>query len=479
MKFRDLKDFTEYLEKKGELKRISTEVNPELEVTEIYDRTVKHNGPALLFENVRGSSYPLLVNAFGSYKRMSMALGADSLDDVEARVEKLLELPGDLGIISKLTQIPKLLEFSNCYPKKVSSAPCQEVIEEETDITSLPVLKCWPGDGGKFLTLPLVITKDMNSGLLNMGMYRMQIYDKSTTGMHWHLHKDGAENFRKYKDAGRLMEVAVALGCDPATIYAATAPLPKGISELLFAGFLRKQSVEVVKCRTIDMEVPANAEFILEGYVDPYEKKLEGPFGDHTGYYSQSDYYPVFHVKLITRKKNPIYPATIVGKPPMEDCYMAKATERIFLPILKLLYPEIVDINMPVEGVFHNCVIVSIAKSYPGQAKKIMNSIWGMGQMMFMKLVIVVDKDVSPGDISSVAWKVFNNIDGRRDIVFMDGPLDALDHSSSFPHYGCRIGIDATRKMPSEGYEREWPDSLEMSGAIKKLVDERWDSYGI
>jgi 4-hydroxy-3-polyprenylbenzoate decarboxylase len=275
------------------------------------------------------------------------------------------------------------------------------------------------------------------------------------------------------------MEVAVALGCDPATIYSSTAPLPKGISEFLFAGFLRNKPVELVKCKTVDLEVPANAEFILEGYVDLDEKRMEGPFGDHTGYYSLADDYTVFHVTTITRKKNPVYPATVVGKPPMEDCYLAKATERIFLPLLKFMNPEIVDLNLPLEGVFHNCAIISINKSYPGHAKKIMNSIWGMGQMMYTKLIIVVDKDVSPQDISTVAWKVFNNIDARRDVVLMDGPLDALDHSSDIPHYGCRMGIDATKKWPSEGHTREWPDDIEMSDEIKRLVDEKWDSYGI
>lgn len=479
MAYDDLYDFLVYLEKSGELKRIKVEVDPELEISEIYDRVVKKNGPALLFENVKGSAFPVLINAFGSYKRMSMALDVKDLDDIGKRIEKMLEIPGDMGILGKLSQLPRLLELSNCFPRRVKSAPCQEIVEDNVDLLSLPVLKCWPQDGGRFFTLPLVITRNVNNDSLNMGMYRLQIFDKTTTGMHWHIHKDGASNYRKHKEMERRMEVAVVLGCDPATIYAATAPLPEGISEFLFAGFLRNKPLELVKCRTVDLEVPANAEFVLEGYVDLDEKKLEGPFGDHTGYYSLSDYYPVFHVETITRKKNPIFPATVVGKPPMEDCYLAKATERIFLPLLKLMHTEIIDINFPLEGVFHNCVIVSINKSYPGHAKKIMNSLWGMGQMMYTKLIIVVDKDVDAQDLSSVAWKVFNNIDGRRDVVFMDGPLDALDHSSDFSHYGCRMGIDATKKWPSEGHTREWPDDIAMDEAVKKLVDEKWDSYGI
>lgn len=477
--YNDLQEFLTALESIGELKRIKTEVDPELEITEIYDRVVKNNGPALIFEKVKGSKFPLVINTFGSYKRMAMALGVENLNDIGKRIEQLLEVPEGMGILGKFKQLPRLFELSNCFPKRIANAPCQEVIEDDVDLYSLPVLKCWPEDGGRFFTLPLVITRDTDNGSLNMGMYRLQVFDKNTTGMHWHLHKNGAENYRKLKAMGKRMEVAVALGGDPATIYSSTAPLPKGISELLFAGFLRNKPVELVKCISVDLEVPANAEFILEGYIDIDEKRIEGPFGDHTGYYSLSDYYPVFHVTLITRKKNPVFPATVVGKPPMEDCYLAKATERIFLPLLKLMHHEIVDINMPLEGVFHNCVIVSIDKSYPGHAKKVMNSIWGMGQMMFTKLIIVVDREVSPQDLSLVAWKVFNNIDARRDVVMMDGPLDALDHSSNIPHYGCKMGIDATKKWASEGHTREWPDDIEMPDSIKKMVDEKWDTYGI
>lgn len=480
MAYRDLQHFIEVLENMGELVRVKVEVDPELEITEITDRVSKKGGPALLFENVRGSDYPLLINAMGSYRRMNMALETDSLDTIAGEISRLIEEASSDSLLGKVRMLPRLMQLAGIHPRRVKKAPCQEIIEREPDLNSLPILKCWPGDGGRFITLPLVITRDPRRGTLNVGMYRMQVYDSRTTGMHWHIHKDGRRNYDACRSAGKKrMEVSVALGCDPATIYAATAPLPGEISEFLFAGFLRRKPVELVKCVTNDLEVPANAEFVLEGYVDLEETRLEGPFGDHTGYYSLQDHYPVFHVECITRKKNPVYPATIVGKPPMEDCYMAKATERIFLPLLKLYLPEIVDINLPLEGVFHNCAIVSIDKRYPGHAKKVMNGIWGMGQMMYTKMVVVVDRDVDPHDLSTVAWKVFNNIDAARDLVIMPGPLDALDHASPLPHYGHKLGIDATKKWPSEGHAREWPEEIVMSEEIKKLVDRKWKDYGI
>lgn len=478
MSYKDLQEFVQILEKKGLLKRIKVEVDAELEITEITDRVCKKGGPALLFEKVKGSKYPVLMNAMGSYERMNLALGVNNLDDIAQEIRELIKPSNYIGFVKKVKAAPKLLQLANIFPKKVSKAPCQEVVEEP-NLDTLPILKCWPGDGGRFITLPLVFTRDPESGNINMGMYRMQVYDQKTTGMHWHLHKDGRENFNRYKEKGNRMPVSVAIGADPAVIYSATAPLPKEISEYLFAGFLRKKPVEVVKCITNDIEVPAHAEFVLEGYVDLNELRVEGPFGDHTGYYSLKDKYPVFHVTCITHKKNPIYPATVVGKPPMEDCYIAKATERIFLPVLQMQNPEIVDINMPLEGVFHNCVIISIKKSYPGHAKKIMNTVWGMGQMMFTKMVIVVDHNVNPHDLSTVAWKVFNNIDAKRDVLIVDGPLDALDHSSPLPHYGHKMGIDATKKWPEEGHNREWPEDVEMSKEIKELVDKKWKEYGI
>lgn len=478
MAYKDLQDFIKTLEDKKMLKRIKAEVNSELEITEITDRVVKSDGPALLFEKVMGSPYPVLINAFGSFERMNLALEVEKLDDIARDIGSFMDMSSYLGLINKIKSVPKLARLMKVFPRKVDRAPCQEVVEEP-DLSRLPVLKCWPGDGGRFFTLPLVITKDPDTGLQNMGMYRLQVYDEKTTGMHWHLHKDGREIYEKYKKAGGRMPVSVAIGGDPALIYAATAPLPKEIDETLFAGFLRKAPVELVKCRTNELFVPAHAEFILEGYVDVDEMREEGPFGDHTGYYSLKDSYPVFHVTCLTRKKNPVYPATVVGKPPMEDCYLGKATERIFLPLLKIQVPEIIDMNFPLEGVFHNCVIVSIKKRYPGQARKVMHALWGMGQMMYTKLIIVVDEGVSPQDISTVAWKVFNNIDAERDVVIVEGPLDALDHASPLPHYGHKMGIDATKKWPSEGHTREWPDDIEMSSEIKDLVSRRWREYGL
>lgn len=483
MGYRDLRHFIEALEQKGWLKRITTEVDPILEITEITDRVSKAYGPALLFENVKGSDMPVLINAFGTFERMNLALEVNNLDEIGQEILTFLQPPEvPASFFDKLKALPKVAQIANFMPKIVKTGPVKEVIlkGDEIDITKFPILKCWPGDGGRFITLPLVFTKDPETGKRNVGMYRMQVYDGRTTGMHWHLHKHGAEHYRAHKRRGdRKMEVAVALGADPATIYAATAPLPAGVDEMFFAGFLRKEPVELVKCETVDLEVPAHAEIVLEGYVDLDELRWEGPFGDHTGYYSLADYYPVFHINCVTMRKKPIYPTTIVGKPPMEDCYLGKATERIFLPLLKLQLPEIVDMNLPLEGVFHNCAIVSIRKSYPGHAKKVMHALWGMGQMMFTKLIIVVDEHVNPHNVSEVMWKVFNNIDAKRDVVMVEGPLDILDHASPLPNYGTKMGIDATKKWPSEGHTREWPDDIEMSPEIKELVDRKWKSYGI
>lgn len=481
MAYKDLQDFIKTLQEKGQLKRIRTEVDSELEITEITDRVSKKYGPALLFEKVKGSPYPVLINAMGTYERMSMALGVEKLDDVGNGIGEFIDMSNYVGLMNKFKSLPRMTRLASVFPIKLpTKGACQEVVEEDPDLSTLPVLKCWPGDAGRFITLPLVITKDPETGIQNTGMYRLQVFDKNTTGMHWHLHKDGREIYDKYKALGGRMPVSVALGCDPAITYSATAPLPKMIDEMMFAGYLRKSPVKMVKSITNDLYVPANAEFILEGYVDVNEAlKMEGPFGDHTGYYSLADYYPIFHVTCITHKKNAVYPATVVGKPPMEDCYMGKATERIFLPLLKMQYPEIIDINFPLEGVFHNCVIVSIKKRYPGHAKKIMNSLWGIGQMMYTKMIIVVDENVSPQDISTVAWKVFNNIDAKRDVVISEGPLDALDHASNLPHYGHRMGIDATKKWKTEGHDREWPDDIEMTDDIKNLVSKRWNEYGI
>lgn len=478
MAYKDLQDFMNHLKEKGLLDEINIEVDSELEITEITDRVSKKNGNALLFNKVKNSNYPVLINSLGSYERINYGLEVENLDEIADTIMDFMDVTNYITLMNKVKSIPKLTRLARVFPKKVKNAACQEVIEE-ADLSKLPILKCWPEDGGRYITLPLVIIKDPETNQQNVGMYRLQVYDKNTTGMHWHLHKDGKEIYEKYRKIGRKMPVSVAIGSDPATMYAATAPLPKMIDEMIFAGFLRKSPLEIVKSITNDIYVPANAEFILEGYVDLDEKRLEGPFGDHTGYYSLADMYPVFHIEKITRKKNPVYVTTIVGKPPMEDCYLGKATERIFLPLIKVQCPEIIDMNFPLEGVFHNCVIVSIKKAYPKHAHKIMNALWGLGQMMYTKMIIVVDENIDPQNISTVAWKVFNNIDPSRDLVISEGPLDALDHASNTPHYGSRLGIDATKKWESEGHSRAWPDDIEMSQEISEIVDKRWKEYGI
>ena len=483
MAYKDLREFIDVLEKKGLLKRITAEVDPELEITEITDRISKKEGKenvALLFENVKGSSMPVLMNAFGSYERMALALGVEKLDDVADEIRKLMRLPYiSLSHKMDLLSIIPLAKNAINFPKYVSHAPCQEVVEMNPSLDDIPILKCWPQDGGPFVTLPLVFTKNPATDKRNVGMYRLQKYDSKTTGMHWHIHKNGADNYRDAKARGmNRLEAAVAIGTDPVLTYAATAPLPRDIDEMVFAGFLRHKSVEMVKCKTVDIEVPATSEIVLEGYVDVDEKRREGPFGDHTGYYSLADDYPVFHITCITHRKNPIYAATVVGRPPMEDCYIAKATERIFLPLLQQMIPEIVDINLPLTGVFHNCAMVSIKKSYPQQAKKVMQAIWGMGQMMFTKMIIVVDEHVDVQDEKEVWWRVFNNIDARHDLVFVDGPLDVLDHSSPMPKWGTKLGIDATKTWPEEGHTREWPDEITMTDEIKERVTKRWKEFG-
>lgn len=480
MAYRDIQDFMLELKKRGMLKEIKAEVDSHLEIAEIIDRVVKSNGPALLFTKVKGIEYPLISNIFGSTSRMSLALGVNSLDEIGERITKLLKMPQSMqgGLWAKVKLLPELVNILKFQPKYVKVAPCQTVIENYPNLNTLPILQCWPLDGGKYITMPLVFTRNPENGIQNCGMYRMQIYDSNTTGMHWHVHKDGYHNFLKASNGAEKMDVAVALGCDPAIIYSATAPLPPDIDEMMLAGFLRQEAVEMVKCRTNDLLVPAHAEFILEGYVDIVEKRREGPFGDHTGFYSSPDDYPVFHITCMTRKKNPVYPTLIVGKPLMEDYYLGKITERIFLPFLKIIIPEIIDINFPSEGVFHNCLVVAIRKTYPGQASKVMHAIWGLNQMMFTKMIIVVDAHVNVQNMSQVGWWVLNNIDAERDITIMRGTLDVLDHSSPTALVGSKIGIDATKKMPGEGYKREWPQEIAMCEVIKEKVTRRWQEYG-
>jgi len=478
----DLRSFLDALEKAGELKRVSDPVDPELEITEIADRSVKSGGPALLFENPKGFNMPVAINTMASMERMRMAFGVDSLDSIAEKIAELIELKTPQGLVGKLKMLPKLAELGGSFPKIVSKGPCQEVVEtEDFSLLDLPVLKCWPQDAGRFITLPLVFSKNPTSGKRNCGMYRMQVYDERTTGMHWQTHKQGAEHYRRRLAAGEetRMEVAVAIGADPATMFSAILPLPPDIDEMLFAGFLRGKPVEMVQCKTVDLQVPANAEIVLEGYVTLGELRTEGPFGDHTGFYSLEDDYPVFHVTAMTRRRDPIYATTIVGPPPMEDYYMGKTIERVFLPLMRLQIPEVVDMAMPAEGIFHNLMLISIKKSYPGHARKIMSAIWGLGQAMFTKCIVVVDDDVDVHNYSEVAWKALNNIDPERDIQFTMGPIDSLDHSSRLANYGSKMGVDATRKWPEEGFTRPWPDVLEMDADVKARVDGLCRKLGI
>jgi 4-hydroxy-3-polyprenylbenzoate decarboxylase len=562
----DLRDWIKALEKHGELKRIREEVSPELEITEITDRVSKAGirgqrsgietgirdqgsgikngdpspaekyapgGPALLFENVSGHpGHKVFINQFGSERRMALALGVERLDEIADRIHGLMNVkPPSGGFLDKLKMLPQLAELANVFPKTVSAkdAPCKETIRRDNfDLNYFPILKCWPHDGGRFITLPCVHTRDPGrgggTGRRNIGMYRMQVYDGQTTGMHWQRQKVAAEHYRNaLRDAaaknssesplparvammaesaggavsvpdgpigglpqvslgnlkGSRLEVAVAIGTDPATTFSAIVPAPPEVEEFLIAGFLRGKPVEIVKCETVDLEVPANAEIVLEGYVELGELRHEGPFGDHTGFYTLQDEYPVFHLTCITHRKDPIYAATIVGKPPMEDAWMGKAVERIFLPAMKMAIPELVDIHLPVEAVFHNLMIVSIRKSYPGQARKVMNAIWSLGQAMFTKCIIVVDEDCDVQNTGEVVLRVANNIDPERDIQFTLGPIDSLDHASRLPNYGSKMGVDATRKWKAEGFERPWPAMIEMDRATKAKVDAMWAKLGL
>ena len=526
MAYTDLRDWIAALERAGELKRITTEVDPILEITEITDRVSKSGragnrpgatpgGPALLFENVKGHpGAQVLINQFGSARRMNLALQVESLDSIAERIHQFMDVKSPQGLLDKIKMLPMLADLGKFFPKTVSSGPCKEVIKKDKfSLLDLPVLQCWPKDAGRFITLPCVITRDPKTGKRNVGMYRMQIYDERTAGMHWQRQKIGAEHYRERmraaaaasgetgtnrsaavdimarssggsmlaegpRPAGK-MEVAVAIGTDPALTFSAIVPAPPDVEEYMIAGFLRQSPVELVKCETVDLEVPANAEIVLEGYVNLDELRTEGPFGDHTGFYSLADEYPVFHLTCMTHRRNPIYATTIVGKPPMEDAWMGKAVERIFLPLMRVTIPELVDVNLPVEGIFHNLMIVSIKKSYPGQARKVMNAIWSLGQAMFTKCIIVVDEDVNVQDIADVTLKALNHIDPERDIQFTLGPVDSLDHASRLPDFGSKMGIDATRKWPSEGFNRPWPDEILMDEKTKALVDKKWKELGI
>ncbi|HEX3695037.1 MAG TPA: menaquinone biosynthesis decarboxylase [Polyangia bacterium] len=477
----NLRDFVRLLESRGELRRVSRLVDPFLEITEISQRMMRAQGPALLFENVKGSAFPLLINTFATRRRMSWALGVSDLEEHARSIGALVKSQPPTGLMDKIRMLPKLARVASASPRTVSSAPCQEVVEREPDLGKLPVLTCWPDDGGPYITLPMVITRDPDKGTRNVGCYRMQVFGPRETGMHWQLHKTGRRHMRRYKELGiARMPVAVALGGDPILPYAATAPLPDGIDEFLFAGFLRRRPVEMVKCKTNDLEVPASSDFVLEGYVDVDEPlRREGPFGDHTGYYSLADDYPVFHLTAITRRAAPIYATTVVGPPPQEDAWLGKATERLFLPLLQMTFPEIIDMNLPVEGCFHNLCIVSIHKEYPHHARKICHSLWGMGQMMFAKCIIVVDDDVNVQDVAEVAWRALNNIDAKRDVFFAEGPIDVLDHASQGFGFGGKLGVDATRKWKDEGFTREWPEVLKMRPDVVSHVNAIWKDLGL
>ncbi|MGC9966783.1 MAG: menaquinone biosynthesis decarboxylase [Syntrophobacteraceae bacterium] len=471
----NLGEFISELEKAGELLRIGPPVSSDLEITHITDVMSKApgGGKALLFENVRGSRFPVLTNAFGSERRICMALGTDSLDSLARRLDRFVRIrpPKSLRQLAEL--LPMGLDLMRFFPRRTSKAACQEVIYrgDEIDLSMLPVLKCWPQDGGPFITLPVVITRSLETGRRNAGMYRLQVFDGNTTGMHWHIHKDGSHYFQEYRKARKRMPVAVAIGTDPAVTYAATAPLPRGIDEMILAGFIRRRPVRMARCVTVDLEVPAEAEFVLEGYVDPEELRLEGPFGDHTGYYSLVGDYPVFHLTALTHRRNPVYAATIVGRPPMEDCWLAKATERIFLPLLGAIHPEVRDFWMPWEGVFHNIVVMAIDKEYPGHARRIMSAVWGQGQMSFSKAVVLVDGSVDLKDPPGVFETILNEVDIDSDIYITEGVLDVLDHSAPAPLFGAKIGIDATSRRPDEKQRLKAPAGpIPAGGIIEKCI---------
>ena len=482
MAYKDLRDFLKKLEKSGELRRVTAEVDPVLEITELTDRGVKAEGPALLFERPKGSRIPVVTNLVASERRMNLALEVDSLDEIADRVRSFIDVQSPQGILEKLKLLPKLAEIGAFFPKTVRSGDCQEVVKTEGfSLFEFPILQCWPQDGGRYITWPMVITKNPENGKRNVGTYRMQVFDERTTGMHWQTQKHGADHYRssKEKNPGGKLDVAVAIGADPATAMAGILPVPPDMDEFLFSGFLRREPVELVGCKTVDLEVPANAEIVLEGYVEIGGMRTEGPFGDHTGFYSLEGQFPVFHVTCITHRKEPVYLTTIVGPPPQEDYFIGHAIERIFLPVMKMQYPEIVDVAMPAEGIFQNLMIVAIKKSYPGQARKIMNAIWSLGQAMFTKVVVVVDHDVNVQDSREVVWKALCAIDPERDIQFVLGPVDTLDHAARRQDFGSKMGIDATRKWPEEGYYGRWPDEIKMDSATKNRVERIWETLQI
>jgi 4-hydroxy-3-polyprenylbenzoate decarboxylase len=485
-----LSDFIAALDRAGELVRITHPVKAHLELCEITDRVSKMpgGGSALLFEHVirrdgTRSPYPVAINLFGSMRRMAMALGVEELDEHGRRITELLDLKVPDGLLGKLSMLPRLMEVAKFPPRmRGGKAPSQEIVwrGDEVDLDALPVLTCWPEDGGPYVTLTMVVSKDPKRGIRNVGMYRVQQLGKREVAMHWQRHKTGAAHWREMAERGETMPVCIVVGADPASVFSASAPLPPGIDEFIFAGFLRREPVALTKAVSCDLEVPWDAEMVIEGYIDPREDLVvEGPFGDHTGFYSEADLYPRVHVTAVTMRRNATYATTIVGRPPMEDFYLGHATERIFLPLLKLTIPEVVDYHMPAEGIFHNLVFVSIDKQYPGQAYKVMNALWGQGLMSLAKVIVVVDKEVDVRNPSEAWWVALNNIDPERDVRFTMGPVDVLDHASRAFSYGSKMGLDATRKLPEEGFTRNWPRLIEMDAATKEAVDAMWDKLGI
>jgi 4-hydroxy-3-polyprenylbenzoate decarboxylase len=475
--YADLTDFIADLEKRKLLARVTEPVSPDLEIAALTDRACKSpgGGPALLFERPKGFDIPVATNLFGSMERMCLALGVGSLDEVAHEIDQMMTPKVPSGMLDALKMLPMLDRLRDLMPKTVKDAPCQEVVKRDGSLDELPILKCWPEDGGRYITFPLVITRDPETGVRNVGAYRMQVFDGRTTAMHWQRHKGGAQHYRVAERLGRRLEVAVALSPDPVLAYSATAPMPEGLDEFLLAGFLARRRIELVKGVTVDLEVPASAHIVLEGYVEPGERRREGPFGDHTGFYSLEDDFPVFHIRCITMRKKPVYLTTVVGIPPQEDVYLGKASERIFLPMIRKTLPEIVDMNFPAEGIFHNLVLVSIDKRYPGHARKIMNAFWGLGQLMFSKTIIVVDRDVNVQDLSEVAWITGTHVDPQRDIQFTRGPMDDLENASDLPAYGSKMGIDATRKWASEGFTRAWPKRLVTTDDAARRAAELWE----
>jgi 4-hydroxy-3-polyprenylbenzoate decarboxylase len=475
--FTDVSSFIAELDRRGELARISEPVDPKLEISALVDKVSKTpgGGPGLLFEKPTGGTMPVAANIYGSMSRICLALGVKHLDELAAEIEELTTPPMPRGFMDALKMMPLVSRLTDLLPKIVKDAPCQEVVKTDGGLDELPILTTWPEDGGPFITLPLVITRDPETGMRNIGTYRMQVYDRRTTGMHWQRHKGGAQHHRLAERMGKRLEVAVALGADPVLQYCATAPMPEGLDELMLAGVLSKRRVEMVKCRTIDLEVPAQAQIILEGYVEPGERRREGPFGDHTGLYSLADDFPVFHMTCMTMRRNPVYVTTVVGIPPMEDYYIGMASERIFLPLIRKTLPEIVDMHFPAAGIFHNFVFISIDKRYPGHARKIMSAVWGLGQLMFSKCVVVVDKDVNVQNEAEVAWIAGTHVDPSRDVQIVTGPVDDLDDAAIAPAFGGKMGIDATRKWPAEGMTKEWPKRLVTTEAAAKKADALWE----